>query len=224
MVGRPPITFAAAFTRLIEATANHAKNPDPSDLALLDRWKNDPRAERVWQRIYRFVPAFSIIDPLAAITLLVLLAKRSAENLPNPKAIKERKKRLSTLYLLRARSLEDLATAWRELGAGNHFRSKMAIEKAETYERDACGWRKAAQFKSKKQRHFLVSRIDKSGSRKQRFFMQAVGESLRKLCGRPMDSETAILNDIAFDTEEATTVFQARSARRSSTRAGRQSL
>ena len=53
--------------------------------------------------------------------------------------------------------------------------------------------------------------------------MQMMGRFVANLCGRALDSEVCILNDIAFDTAEATTVFQARSARRPTTRQGRSS-
>jgi hypothetical protein len=48
-----------------------------------------------------------------------------------------------------------------------------------------------------------------------------IGEYLIELCGKALDSEVGVLNDIAFDTKEPTSAFQARSARRSTTRIGR---
>jgi hypothetical protein len=44
--------------------------------------------------------------------------------------------------------------------------------------------------------------------------MQAISVYIFKLCGKHLDSEVAILNDIAFDTQEPTLPHQARSARR----------
>jgi hypothetical protein len=69
-----------------------------------------------------------------------------------------------------------------------------------------------------------MRRVDRDGSRKQRVFMQIIGGFVTNLCGRALDSEVCVLNDIAFDTAEATTVFQARSARRPTTRQGRSSV
>ncbi len=68
---------------------------------------------------------------------------------------------------------------------------------------------------------FLISRVDKNGSKKQRVFMEVVGKFISGVCGRPLDAEVAILNDIAFDTKEATQPYQARSVRRETTRAAR---
>jgi integrase len=163
-----------------------------------------------------FVPPGGKTDPLDTVIPIVPLARRSAESAPNPSSVIARHKERSEQYRRRAQLLDELVRAWRDLAKGDHPRSKRALGRAKQYGEEARGWRKLSERPAPK-RHYL-SRIDRSGSRKYHFFMKAVGEYLKFLCGRAMDVQTAVLNDIAFDTLEATTVFQARSARRPTTR------
>jgi hypothetical protein len=217
-----PVTFRESLHRFIEhCTPNGSKGVifDATDQAHLDRWVNDDRAEEIWQKIQKLLPPANKLDPLDTIIPAVLLARRSAQSAPNPKSIIDSHKRRARQYLKRAEQLEALARAWRDLAKGNHRRSKEALDRAKAHEQEACGWRKASQKRPPKSQ--FLSRVDKSGSRKHRFFMKAVGEWIEEVCGGAMDGVTAVLNDIAFDTPEATTVFQARSARRSTTREAR---
>jgi hypothetical protein len=222
MSTRVPITFREALDRFVKlCTPDGHKSIifDTADQAHLDRWMNDDRAEEIWQKIQKLLPPGFYLDPLDTIIPIVLLARRSAQSAPNPKSIIDAYKERSRQRLKRAEQLEELAKTWRELARGNHPRSKEALERAKTHEQEARGWRKASQKVAPKRE--LLSRVDKSGSRKHRFFMKAVGEWIDQVCGRPLDGVTAVLNDIAFDTPEATTVFQARSARRPTTREAR---
>jgi hypothetical protein len=222
MSARVPVTFRESLDHFVElCTPDGCKsvNFEVADQAHLDRWANDDRADEIWQKIQKLLPPWFKLDPLDTIIPMVLVARISAQSAPNPKSIIDSHKRRSKQYLKRAEQLEELARVWRDAAKANHPGSKGALERAKAHEQEARGWRKASQKVVAKRR--LLSRIDKSGSRKHRFFMKAVGEWIEKVCGRPLDGVTAVLNDIAFDTPEATTVFQARSARRPTTREAR---
>jgi hypothetical protein len=122
--------------------------------------------------------------------------------------------------LNRAQQLEAFAKFWKDVGNCDDPRAGLALKRAKMYEEEARGLRKLA-LKPLRRWSFLTSRVDRGGSRKQRVFMQIVGKHVMDLCGRALDSEVCVLNDIAFDTIEPTSVFKARSARRPSTRQAR---
>jgi hypothetical protein len=220
---RVQITFREAIDRFL-ANCTPAGQDGPifdADQAHLDRWAKDSRGEAVWRKVQKFAPPnVEKLDVLDTFILTVLLARRAAESVGAPKRLVQRHRESAAISLKRARQLEALARVWRDLAKAGHAKAREALVRAKTHEEEARGWRRAAERAAPKRR-WSLSRVDRSGSRKHRFFMQSIGEQISKLCRRPLDGEIAILNDIAFDTSEATTVFQARSARRPTTSKGR---
>jgi hypothetical protein len=195
----------------------------PSHRHQLPRIAHDDRAEAIWQKIQKlaFQPIGSF-EPLEGFIPMVLMARRAAESAQSTNRIIRRHQGRCVRHLRRAQQLEALAKVWEEMVDGDDPRSELALKRAKAHEREAQLWRKLAE-RPPPPRPLPVSRVDRNGSRKQRLFMQLIGEVIANLCGRPLDSEVSVLNDIAFDTAEATTVFRARSARRPTTRQGRSS-
>jgi hypothetical protein len=157
---------------------------------------------------------------LDGFVVIALAARRLAESAEFFDELVEREKKRRARHLERAVQLDALAKIWRDNAAIDHPKAVLALDRAKLYEEEAQVWRRLA-LKPIGTKPFLVSRVNKSGSRRQRAFMELVGKRLRDLCGRFLDSEVATLNDIAFDTAEPTSPFQARSARRPTTRGTR---
>jgi hypothetical protein len=151
---------------------------------------------------------------------MILVARRLATSADTTDRIAERHRMSCARHLERAEQLESLAKTWKEVAVSDDPRAVMALKRAEMYEDEAQAWRRLAQ-KPPPARPFLTSRVDRHGSRRHRAFMQLAGDYLKDLCGRSLDSEVAALNDIAFDTPDATSTFKARAARRPTTRQGR---
>jgi hypothetical protein len=222
MAARLPISFTCALARF-KAEYARIGRLDSADRDHLARWVDDDRAENVWQKIQNLAwgPVGSY-EPMDGFIAIMLVARRMADSIPILPRIDERSKIRSARHLERAHDLEALAKAWKEIGNSSHPNAALALDRAKRHEEEAELWRKLAQ-RPPPRRPFLFSRVDRNGSRQQRVFMQLVGEYLIDLCGRALDSEVAVLNDIAFDTSEATSVYQARSARRQTTRKARRS-
>jgi len=221
---RTRISFREALTQFdalsaeVAATAGHLPVEDRAHLA---RWANDDRAEGIWEKVQQLAhePVGSF-DPLQGLIAAVLSARLAAEIAKPTHEILRRHRERSARYLELAKQLEALAQTWRRMANRDNLRSEFALKKAKAHGLEARAWRKLAE-KAAPPTRFSVSRSDRAGSRKQRVFMQLVSYFLINLCGRPLDSEVAALNDIAFDTPEATSVQQVRSARRPTTRQGR---
>jgi hypothetical protein len=193
----------------------------PDDQDHLARWVDDSRAEKLWKKIQNLAwGQIRSYDPLQAFVVFVLAARYMAEMIPRSDRILERHERRIARHLERARRLEELATDWRDVSKSNHPMAALALSRAKRHEEEAQHWRKLAA-KPPPRPPFHISRVDRAGSRQQRAFMQLVGTHLIELCGKALDSEVGVLNDIAFDTQKPTSAFQARSARRSTTRIGR---
>jgi hypothetical protein len=143
-----------------------------------------------------------------------------AQAIPRLGPIREERKKRIARHLERAQRLEELASDWRDIAKSNDPKAALALSRAKQHEEEAQQWRKLAE-KPQPRDLFHISRIDRAGSRQQRAFMQLIGEYVIDLCGRALDSEVAELNDIAFDTRAPTSPFQARSARKPTTRKGR---
>jgi hypothetical protein len=227
VTARQKISFKNAIARL-KAEFFHIE-PEvgklgPADQAHLARWADDDRAEMVWQKIQSLAwgPSGSY-DPLDGFIVTVLGARFMAETIHPTGRITEKYKERSARYFERAQRLEELAKDWKDIAQNNHPKAALALKRSKQYEEEAQAWRKLAKKPPPKltSRPFHISRVDRAGSRNQRAFMQYVGEYIIHLCGRALDSEVAMLNDIAFDTQESTSAFQARSARRATTRKGR---
>jgi hypothetical protein len=217
---RLPISFRSALARFNTERAEFGELTS-AQRDHLARWADDDRAERFWKKIQSLAwGPIGSYDPLDGFIAHILVAKSMADMVQLSEFLIERHRERSARHLERACQLEALAKAWMEISGSNHPNAELALKRAKQHEEEAKAWRKLAQ-KPLRRAPFLISRIDKSGSRKQRAFMQLVGEYIIDLCGRPLDSEIAMLNDIAFDTTEATNAYQARSARRSTTRKGR---
>jgi hypothetical protein len=221
---RSPISFKRAlanFKTEIDRIEPEAGKLDSDDKNHLKRWREDYRAEQVWQKVQRLAwgPAESY-DPLDGFIASILAARRMAEAIPIANRMRERHRNRSVRHLERARQLEELAKTWKMIADSKHPNAMLALNRAKQYEDEAQWWRMLSQ-KPPPEPLFKISRKDRGGSRKQRAFMQLVGEYIIQICGKALDSEVAILNDIAFDTQEATSAFQARSARKSTTQRGR---
>ena len=222
MSTRSPIRFKTALDRFRAESINPAAGPfDASDLSHLNRLAADNRAEAVWRKIQNLAwGPIGTYDPLDGFILSILVMRRIAESIPILFRRIGREKRQSALFKDRVRYSEELAKFWRWMGNSPRKDAKRFHTRAEFYDEEARLFRKLAA-KPPRGLPFLISRVDKNGSQRQRAFMQSVGQFLIQLCGRPLDGEVAILNDIAFDTQEATSIHQARSARRQTTRTGR---
>jgi len=225
VTARAPISFKTALARFkaecAEVTSN-AGELEPADRAHLSRWADDSRAERLWQKVQSLAwPPIGAYEPLDGFIVTILVARRMAVSAEAFNRNLEKKIARRVRRMERAVRLEEFAKTWKG-AAGDHAKAALAKSRAKMYEEDAQAWCKLAQ-KPIPQPPFLISRVDKRGSRKQRAFMQLVGKYLVDLCGRALDSEVAVLNDIAFDTREPTSPFQARSARRPTTRPARES-
>jgi hypothetical protein len=222
MSTRSPIRFKTALDRLRAECSNTAAGPlDASDLNHLHRWASDNRAEAVWRKIQNLAwSPVGTYDPLDGFIISILVMRRIAESIPILFRAIDRDKRRSALFKERVRYSEELAKFWRWMAEIPRKEAKRFHTRAAFYDEEARMFRKLAA-KPPRGLPFLVSRVDKNGSQRQRAFMQAVGHYLLGLCGRPLDGEVAILNDIAFDTQEATSLHQARSARRQTTRKSR---
>jgi hypothetical protein len=226
MPDRTPISFKKALA-LFKAecieVAPKAGELDVADQEHLARWADDPRAEAVWQKVQSLawgpVGAF---EPLDGFIPAVLGARRGAETAKTNSQIIQRHRQRCARHQRRAKQLEALSEVWKDIARGDDPRSKLALERTKMYKDEAEVWRRLSK-KSPLPRPVFVSRVDRRGSRKQRMFMQLIGKFLAILCRRPLDSEVCVLNDIAFDTAKATTVFQARSARRPTTQRERSS-
>jgi hypothetical protein len=222
MSARLPISFASALAHFKAQCAQFGEL-DLADRDHLARWVDDDRAETVWQKIQNFAwGPVQGYDPIDGFIVSVLVARRIANAIPTLIHADERRKRLSARCLERAHDLDALAKTWKEIGNCNHPNAKLALTRAKKHEAEAELWRKFARRPPRK-RPFLISRVDRSRSQQQRAFMQLVSKYMIDVCGRPLDDEVAVLNDIASGTSEATSVFQARSARRQTTRTGRRS-
>jgi hypothetical protein len=218
---RVPISFKEALNRFLDECIKAVPKGrifDAADHRHLERWAGDGRAEAVWRKVQSlaFGPIGSF-EPLEGFIPLVLSTRRIAESLKTTEEATERHRERRALQAKRAEQLESLAVAWNSMVLGNDTRSELALRRAKAHKEEAEAWRKLSQ-KPLPHRPFTISRVDRNGSRKQRVFMETIGSFLINLCGRALDSEVAVLNDIAFNTAEATTVFQARSARRPTTR------
>ncbi len=221
---RVPISFKSALARFrgqCDEVAPQAGALDAADQAHLARWADDDRAERVWRKIQSLAwdPVGSY-NPLEGFIPMILVARQLATSADATDRIALRHRMRCARHLERAERLEALAKTWKEIADSDDPRAVLALKRAEMYEEEAQAWRRLAQ-KPLPARPFLTSRVDRDGSRKQRAFMQLTGDYLKDLCGRSLDSEVAALNDIAFDTPDATSTFKARSARRPTTRQGR---
>jgi hypothetical protein len=196
---------------------------DDSDLAHFDRWARDHRAEAVWRKVklLAFGPIGSY-DPLEGFIPSILVARRMAESIPTFLRLHDRQKRRNAHFDRLANQAADLARTWSDVAGSSHKYAPLAAKRAKFYEEDSRVLQAMAN-RSPRQLPFLVSRVDRNGSQKQRAFMQLVGKYMINVCGRPLDTEVAILSDIAFDSKEATQPYQARSARRQTTRAARAS-
>ena len=191
------------------------------DIDHLARWENDPRAELIWQKIQRFTwGPIGSYDPLDSFIPCVLLARRMAETASMLDVIKRKYAARAADRRKLADAAERLAKFWRKETIGDHPLAKIAVKRMRFFEQEANAQRKLSE-RVPGAPPFHVSRLDRNGSRLQRVFMQVVGQRLIDLCRRPMDVEVAALNDIAFDTSEATSPYQARSARRPTTNQGR---
>jgi hypothetical protein len=218
MPTRVAISFRSALSRF---TSQLLSELPPAQQDHLARWADHDQAEKIWEKIQRLAwgPVGSY-DPLDGFIAMILAAKFMADSIKASKLLIEIRKERSVLCVERARQLEELAKTWRAIADSNHPKAELALNRANQHEHEAQGWRKLAH-KPRPSPPFLISRIDKSGSRNQRAFMQLVGRYIIDLCGRPLDSEVAMLNDVAFATAEPTSVFQARSCRRPTTRKAR---
>jgi hypothetical protein len=224
MPARVPITFAEALIRFCDECTKAIPEGsvfDAADRDHLQRWLDDHRHKAVWQKVQSvaFGPIGSF-EPLDGFIPFVLLARRIAESAKTNQKYSERHRNYRSAQLTRAEQLESLAAVWNSMVVGDDPRSQFALKRSQAHKEEARAWRKLSQ-KPLPTSRLAVSRVDRNGSRKQRIFMGMIGSLLKILCGRALDTELAVLNDIAFNTEEATTVFQARSARRSTTRQGR---
>jgi hypothetical protein len=224
VTARSPVSFKYEIARIraeFAAVEPEVGKLQPADQNHLVRWADDNRAEEVWQKIQRLAwGPIESYDPLEAFVVFVLAARQMAEVIPRPGRILERYKKRTARHLERAQRLEELAMDWKDVSKGNHPMAALALNRAKRHEEEAQQWRKLAA-KPPPRPPFHISRVDRAGSRQQRAFMQLIGQYLIRLCGKALDSEVGVLNDIAFDTKEATSAFQARSARRSTTRIGR---
>jgi hypothetical protein len=184
---------------------------------------NDARVPRLWQKLQALAwGPIGSFEPLEGVIPGMLLARRAAESVRAPSGIVKSHRRRSARYVARAKYLEELALLWRNMANRDDPRRVLALERAKSYEQEARVWRRLGD-RSLPISLSLASRIDRRGSRKQKAFLKLMGKFLLILCRRPLDAEVAILNDIAFDTAEATTPSQARSARRPTTVSGRAS-
>jgi len=224
VTARQPVSFKHALARIKAEFARiepEVGEMGPADQDHLARWADDSRAERVWQKIQSLAwGPIGSYDPLDGFIVIVLVARQMAETIHLTGPILERHKKRTARHVERSRQLEGLAKDWKYIAESSHPNAKLALSRAKRYEEEAQWWRKLAE-KPPPKIPFHISRVDRAGSRQQRAFMQSVGEYIIHLCGRALDSEVGVLNDIAFDTKESTTVFQARSARRSTTRKDR---
>jgi hypothetical protein len=194
---------------------------DAADLDHLDRWGCADSAEEVWKKIKSL--AFSPIqtyDPLDGFIISVLTARRCAESIPAFKRLDEVHKYRSACFDERADQAAQMAAYWSEVAHGEDRLAPLASKRANFYKQEASVFR-AMTKRTRRARPFLISRLNRNGSQKQRAFMQLVSKWMIDVCGRPLDAEVAILNDIAFDTKDATHPHQARSARRETKRAAR---
>jgi hypothetical protein len=224
MPSRVPITFAEAVNRFFDECTKVIPTGrifDTADHDHLQRWLLDHRANALWQKVQSL--AFGPIgpfEPLNGFIPLVLIARRAAEFATTNQEYSEHYRVRHAAHLTRAEQLESLAAVWKSMVVGDDPRSQFALKRSQAHKAEAQAWRTLSQ-KPVPSRPFTVSRVDRNGSRKQRLFMEIIGSLLINLCGRALDSELAVLNDIAFNTEEATTAFQARSARRPTTQPAR---
>jgi hypothetical protein len=187
------------------------------DVDHLARWENDPRAERIWQKIQRLAwDPIKSYDPLDGLIAFVLAARQMAESIPILDVIDRRYAARAAERRGLAEAAERLAGFWKREAVGDHPLASVAAKRVTFLEQEASVHRKLSG-RTPRTPPFLISRLDKNGSRSQRVFMQVVGERLIDVCNRPMDVEVAALNDIAFDTVEPTSPHQARSARRPTT-------
>jgi hypothetical protein len=215
-----PISFRNALARFNAELAAFGELT-PAQRDHLVRWADDDRAERIWKRIQHLAwGPIGHYDPLDGFIATILAAKLMADTVHISELAIERRSERSARYLKRAHQLDELAKVWRKIADSNHPNAALALNRAKRHEEEAEAWRKLAN-KPLPSRPFLFSRINKSGSRNQRAFMQLIGDYVIQLCGRALDTEVAMLNDIAFDTREPTSPFQARAARRPTTRKGR---
>lgn len=224
MPDRISISFRQAlahFEAQCAEVASAVGELEVADRSHLARWADDDRAERVWSKIQSLAwGPMGPLDPLDGVILAVLLARRMVESIEMHDVVARRHNQRRARHRERAEQLDALAATWRNTWNVSDPRAAYALNRARMHQKEANAWRALSQ-KPSPTRKFVGSRMNVGGSRKQKAFMQAIGTFLMDLCGRALDSEVAILNDIAFDTPEATSVFQARSARRPTTREGR---
>ncbi len=224
MTTRVPVSFKHKIARSKAEFARvepKAGKLGPADQAHLARWVDDNRAKSIWQKIQSLAwGPIGLYDPLDGFVVTVLSARQMAETVYLTSRILERHKKRTAGHLERARRSEEFAKDWKDIANSNHPKAALALSRAKWHEEEALLWRNLAE-KPPPMHPFHISRVDRAGSRQQRAFMQLIGEYIISICGKALDSEVAALNDIAFDTQEPTTVFQARSARRATTRRGR---
>jgi hypothetical protein len=162
-----------------------------------------------------------LYDPVKSFVATVIGVRFLAENISK---LHHRQQRKRARYLEFAKGAEGLARYYKAaiakgppISAKAHKRLRLRIE---LYEADAQMMRKLAEPPVS----MRVSRSDRSESRQRVAFMSAIGGYLNELCGRPLDDVIAFLTDIAFPGPEPTSLDQARSARRNTTRVGRSKL
>jgi hypothetical protein len=223
---RDRLSFQDALARFkaecdqVVPTAGHL---DAADKAHLARLVNDPRVPRLWEKLQSLARSpIGNSEPLEGVIPAMLAARRAAELAQAPSRMIESHRRRCARHLARAQHLDELAGLWRNMADADDPRRPLALERARTYEEEARVWRRLGNRPLPKSLS-TITRIDRRGSRKQKTFMKLMSDFLQIFCRKPLDLEVAILNDIAFDTTEATTPYQARSARRSTTVSGRAS-
>jgi hypothetical protein len=206
MSTRQPISFGTNLNRFLDECDSlgpqHGRL-DAGDLDHLTRWASDHRAEAVWRTIQKLAwDPIGIYDPLDAFIVTVLIARQMAESIPLSLRTAERRESQSQRYEQFARESEERVKFWSSVGSGNHPKSASALNRADFHRREARLMRAFAASPLRKP-PFMISRVDINGSRKQRAFMEVMSKYMYDLCGRHLDSEVAILTDIAFGDDPA---------------------
>jgi hypothetical protein len=175
-----------------------------ADIRLINRWRRDERAEKVWQKVTRQRPGAEPVEFIKAVLRArrmagATIARKVGHRREWSKALTDLKKHVTAL----PESLDPLVVA------------EVLLHKAQEI-RELCDlWVPDDGLNAP----FSLSR--KRGSRKRRLFIQIMSQYLIEHFGRPFDEDVAVLCEIAFGDGSRIDREHVIAARRAAARPGR---
>jgi hypothetical protein len=201
MLTAAPMSQQTVFARALESVLQSA-GLGAADVAHINRWAEDPRAEEVWQEIKTHADAHCGWLPPEYFIQNVLAQRSIAQH---PDAI--------TNYGEQASAAEALARFLNRFGELPPPAPKV-LEKFPNLVESLEGAALLLREYEKVQKASRLARVSRKASTRGRsLFMLWINQLLREVCGKDLDSAAAVLTDIAFPEKE-TTLDQVRTARR----------